>query len=302
VDCRISIGTPAARAAVPAAPVSSQNTADIASTPVRAMGAAETAGAPVSQQPAGQAIAQSGAKAATPGSQNPSQAPADGRNLTLSQLITQQVQTGLNGSSENVRIVFESINPLLDTQPAGDRKWLCRPLTKSLLGTVSFEAQLVEGAKIFDRLNVQARVVIRQRVVVATRRVVRGDVIAEGQVAMEDQWLDRKLPKLFELATDVVGLEAVRDVDVGGILDQRDFREALMAHKNEPVNVIYVAGSMQVQISGRAMDDGKLHDRIDVRNESTGERYDAVMIGRNLAVAGGTLTAAQEKKLQESQQ
>jgi flagella basal body P-ring formation protein FlgA len=188
----------------------------------------------------------------------------------------------------------------LDAPLPASRKWLCRPLGRTLLGTVVFESQLVEGSRIIEKLNVQAKVERRQKVVVTSARLDRGDVISAKMVHMEDAWLDRSLPNLFANEKDVIGLEAQRAIDIGTMLDQRDFKQALMASRNDAVSVIYLAGTLKVQMRGRALEDGKLHDMIDVRNEATGERYQAVLIGKRLAVVGGTLDPAEEEKLRET--
>ena len=86
------------------------------------------------------------------------------------------------------------------------------------------------------------------------------------------------------------------------MLDQRDFRPAYLAHKNEPITVVYIAGALSVQMRGRAMGDAKLHEAVQVRNESTREVYNATVIAKDIAVAGGTLTADQEKKIREGMQ
>jgi flagella basal body P-ring formation protein FlgA len=216
---------------------------------------------------------------------------------TLSKQIISRVLRDLALPAEDVRVSFETINPLLDHPVAAGRKWLCRPLTRLPLGTVQFESQLVEGAKVLERLNVQTKVERRQRVVVTTARLDRGDIVTVGHLAMEDAWLDRNLPTLLLSDKGLVGLEAQRAIEVGSMADQRDFKPAMMATKNDTVTVIYVAGTLQVQMRGRAMADGKLHDQVPVRNEATGERYQAVMIAKGLAVVGGTLTEAEEKKL-----
>ncbi len=53
-------------------------------------------------------------------------------------------------------------------------------------------------------------------------------------------------------------------------------------------------------MNGRAMQTGKLHDQVRIRNEETREEYEAILIGKSLAVVGGTLTDAQEKLLRET--
>jgi len=51
---------------------------------------------------------------------------------------------------------------------------------------------------------------------------------------------------------------------------------------------------------GRAMADARLHDPVQIRNESTHEVYSATVIGKNIAVAGDALTEEQEKKLRHA--
>jgi flagella basal body P-ring formation protein FlgA len=174
-------------------------------------------------------------------------------------------------------------------------------MSRTILGTVQFESQLLEGSRIVEKLTVQARIERRQKVVIAIGRLERGDIVTAKNVRLDEAWLDRTMPSLFATDKDVVGLEAQRSIDVGSMLDQRDFKSALMASKNDAITVIYLSGALKVQMRGRAMEDGKLHDQIAVRNELTGERYQVVLIGKRLAVVGGTLDAAEEQKLREIQ-
>ncbi len=67
------------------------------------------------------------------------------------------------------------------------------------------------------------------------------------------------------------------------------------------ITVYFISGSLKVQMNARAMKNGKLHEQISVKNENTQQTYEAVLIGKNLAVVGGNLTSAQEAKLREMQ-
>jgi flagella basal body P-ring formation protein FlgA len=223
------------------------------------------------------------------------------QSLTLSKLIAARVQKELNVPPDDVHILINTISPLLDAPVAPNRRWICRPMSRTILGTVQFESQLLEGSRIVEKLTVQARIERRQKVVIAIGRLERGDIVTAKNVRLDEAWLDRTMPSLFATDKDVVGLEAQRSIDVGSMLDQRDFKSALMASKNDAITVIYLSGALKVQMRGRAMEDGKLHDQIAVRNELTGERYQVVLIGKRLAVVGGTLDAAEEQKLREIQ-
>jgi flagella basal body P-ring formation protein FlgA len=177
-----------------------------------------------------------------------------------------------------------------------ERRWLVRALTQTFWGAVQFEAQLAEGTKVVQKINVPTEVKRRQRVVVLASRLSRGEVVTGEKVKYADIWMDRNVPTLFGAAAEVVGLEAQRDVDAGSQADQRDFKPLLMAHKGDLVTVVYVAGPLEVQIKGRALADGKFHEVIDVRNETTGEKIGAVMVKKGVGVAEA-MTEEQERKL-----
>jgi flagella basal body P-ring formation protein FlgA len=213
------------------------------------------------------------------------------RNVIVSKLV-QDTGVGL----EDLRVEFNTTSPLVDSAAGSGQRWLVRPLTRTLLGAVQFEAQLAEGTKVLQRLNVLTEVRRRQRVVVTAAALKRGMMVGAEMVRQEDVWIDRVVPTVFGSVTDVVGLEAQRDVDAGSAADQRDFKPLLMAHKGDVVTVVYVAGPLEVQIKGRALMDGKFHEVIEVRNDSTGEKIGAVMVKKGLGVAG-SVTEEQERRL-----
>ena len=219
---------------------------------------------------------------------------------TLSKVIEARVEKEAAESGDKLRVEIETLSPLLNEPVAPGRKWICRPLTRTVLGTVVFEAQLTEGSRILEKANIQTKVERFQQVVIANAKFDKGDIVSSDAIHVEEAWLDRKIPSLFASDKDVIGLETMRPLTTGAMLDQRDFRPAIMAAKGDALTVIYLAGSLKVQMLGRAGEGGKLHDQISVRNEQTGEVYQAVLIGKRLAVVGGTLTESEEKHLRET--
>ena len=115
----------------------------------------------------------------------------------------------------------------------------------------------------------------------------------------EDMWLDRKLPTLALKTSEVVGLEAMRPIAAGTMLDTRDFKAAEMAAREETITVYAVSGNLVVKGAAKAMEGGKMHDSIRVKNAATGEIYAVRLIGKRVAAAGGELDEATEKKLRE---
>jgi flagella basal body P-ring formation protein FlgA len=220
--------------------------------------------------------------------------------LLLQHVIEARIQQEAAATGEKLRITIDSIAPQLTAPVAQGRRWICRPLSRTLLGTVNFEAQLTDGTRVIERLNVQTKVERQQQVVVSRTKLDRGDILTPGSVRVEETWLDRNLPTLASSENQVLGLETIKAVGVGTLLDTRDFRPALMATRGDPINVIFLSGNLKVQMNGRALQDGKMHEQITLRNEQTGDTYQATLIGKRLAVVGGTLSEADEQKLRET--
>jgi flagella basal body P-ring formation protein FlgA len=218
---------------------------------------------------------------------------------TLAQLLARRMAEENGATEDDLRVSLETISPLLDQAASAKQKWQFRPLTRATLGTVQYEAQLIEGARVVQKVNVQMKVLRRAEVLMAAAPISRGDIITKDHFKVEETWLDRKMPTLVLREADVLGMEAQRPVATGAMLDQRDFRPAELVARNEMITVIFVAGSLKVQARGRAMESGRLHDLIKIRNETTGETYQATVIGKLLTVAGGTVDAATEKALRE---
>jgi flagella basal body P-ring formation protein FlgA len=251
-------------------------------------------------------VAAAPAPAATPVVSNSTKAaPAkppviDPKTPTLSKLIVAQMQQDLGIGADDLRVSFDTVNPLLDQGAPAGKRWAIRTMSRSPLGTVQVEAQLVEGSRVVQKLSVQMQVQKREMVLVATGPIVKGDVMTKSHFKAEETWSDRKMPTLLTNAKDVIGLEANRDLSAGSNLDSRDFRPVAMAAKGEAISVIFMHGNLKVQTKGRAVDGGKLHDAIQIKNEATNELYEAVLIGKRLAYVGATLDEEQEKKLREA--
>ncbi len=136
-------------------------------------------------------------------------------------------------------MTIDTISPLIEAPVAPGRQWLCRPLTHDLIGTVQFESELVEGARIIQKLNVETKIEWWQMSVVAVAHLDRGDVVTPAAIEAREAWLDRRLPTLFLRDKDVIGLEAQRSIDPGSMLDQRDFKPAMMALKGDSILVYF---------------------------------------------------------------
>jgi flagella basal body P-ring formation protein FlgA len=219
------------------------------------------------------------------------------KKTTLGELLVERHCSDLGARREDVRVDFETMSPWIDTPVAANQRWQFKTNTRSL-GAVQWEAQLLEGTKVLQRLTVLARVTQKQTVVVVAQAINRGDIIEAKDVRQEEMWMDRKIPSLAGSANDLVGAEATRTLTVGSMVDTKDARTPEMAARNEQITVYAIAGNLQIKGTVRALEAGKLHDAIHVKNEQTGDVYTATLIGKRLA-ATGNIDAETEKKLKE---
>jgi flagella basal body P-ring formation protein FlgA len=219
---------------------------------------------------------------------------------TFSQLITDRLQHELKMGPNDFQWDFDTHQELRDAPAPDGAHWQFRPLTRTFVGTVVWEVEAVHGTRITERMTVETKVLIKKMVLTATVNLDRGEPVTKDSYTVDEAWLDRDLPTLVTDEKDALGLAPQRNIAAGERLDKRDLKPMVLAQRGDTVTVVFLSGSLKVNMTGQAMGSGKMHDAIEVQNESTHERYQAVLIGKKLAVVGGTLTAAQEKQLRES--
>jgi flagella basal body P-ring formation protein FlgA len=220
---------------------------------------------------------------------------------TLGEAITARLQKELGLGPADFRVRFDALNTLKDSPAPDGGHWEFRPLTRTFVGTVMWEVEAVNGTRVSHRMTLETTVERREMVLTAAMDLSRGEPVTKESYSVEEAWLDRNLPTLLTDEKDVIGLAAQRDIAAGERLDKRDFKPLLLAQRGDTVTVVFISGSLQVKMTGQAKQDGKMHDSIEVENESTREKYQAELIGKKLAVVGGSLTDAQEKQLREAQ-
>lgn len=220
------------------------------------------------------------------------------KSTTLAEQLTQQVLTQLQLAREDVRVSFETVNVLLEQSVQAGQKWQIRPLNKTQVGTVQWEAQLLEKNRVLARLNVQAKVLQRRHGLVAVVPLARGDVLAAEHFREEERWVDRCNPAQQVTAKELIGLEALRPIALGAALDSRDFKPAELVARGQIVTVYAVSGGLKIKTSAKALQAGKLHEQISVQNDKTGDKLAATVIGRGVVVVG-TLDEKMEEQLRE---
>lgn len=283
--CEITLSDLTAKPSVPVIAAAAPAVAPLVASPAAAVA------------PAAPVVVMASASNNTP----PAESPSDDAPVaqTLSQLITTRIAHELGVGPSDFQVVWETLNPFKDSVAPDGGQWEFRPLTRTFVGTVMWDVEAVKGSRVTQRMTIETKVLRREMVLTATADISRGDPVLKGSYTVEEAWLDRDSPTLFNNEKDALGLAAQRNIVAGEHLDKRDFKPLLLAQRGDTITVVFVSGSLKVNMRAQAIQEGRLHDFINVQNDTTHEKYQVMLIGKKLA-AVGPLTDAQEKELREA--
>ncbi len=111
----------------------------------------------------------------------------------------------------------------------------------------------------------------------ATRTLMPGDTVrAEDVVAHAPV---RPVPDAVPSSQVVVGLEVKRRLSDGRVLSQRDVGPRSAVKSNTPVNVVWKAGALSLELGGRALEGGAVGDEIRVLNTMTSRTIRGTVVG-----------------------
>ena len=114
---------------------------------------------------------------------------------------------------------------------------------------------------------------------VASRGLDRGSLISADDISMRALEANR-LPRGAILnKNDIVGLEALRNIRSGSPIRSQHVRIPPLTRQGQDVTLIVRHPGLELQTSGRALEDGNKGDAIKVMNDASKEVIEAVVIG-----------------------
>ncbi len=156
----------------------------------------------------------------------------------------------------NLRLVACD-EPLQTSQPPGARA----------LGATSVNVRC-EGSQHWS-IFIPVQVRERRRVMVATRTLTPGTVIAVSDVVMGDIWITDAAGDYVEEPASLVGKKVLRVIGAGSPLPMSGLHYPRTIQRGAPVTLAIEIGTLAVKMSGVAMQDGAIGDRIQARNNTS---------------------------------
>lgn len=150
-------------------------------------------------------------------------------------------------------------------------------------GNISVKAACNSG-KIWS-VHVPAQVTVYRNIPIALRDIMRGEVISQAHIATHVVNVSAIRQAFFPDTKAIIGKEAKRNISKG-----EPFKTALLdsptaVKRGELVTLESLAGSIKVSSTGTAMADGRVGQKIRVRNNSSERIISGVVISQGLVQA-----------------
>lgn len=157
------------------------------------------------------------------------------------------------------------------------------------LGGVSWEVTIIaEGAKQKTTIDATARAWQNQLMVIKPmvyHQTIRAEDLADRR-ALVEQWNGDETLKREQ----IIGQWAAQDLRAGSILTPRLVEAAPLVKTGQLVTVTAEQGTVQIKAVARATEGGSFGQTIKLKNETTGETYEATLTGPQTAKVSATVT------------
>jgi len=186
--------------------------------------------------------------------------------------IEQQVSVAIQRAYQErvpesrVEVTVNPVNSALSLAPCNHPLQIELPFATGDRVTAKASCQSPRSWSLF----LTARVQQFMTVVTARAPIRRNSKIAASSLGLSEQDVVRLDGGYFTRMQDVVGLNARTDIGLGEILSPHQLQEALAVLKGDRVTIEVRGNGLLIRAFGIALEDGRLGQRIGVRNERSG--------------------------------
>ena len=125
-------------------------------------------------------------------------------------------------------------------------------------------------------LYVPVKVVGTTTVVVAAHALVAGTVLTDKDLSVEQRDMVGLPPGYLNDPSIAIGLTAGRGISGGAIMTNQQLLGAQAVQRGQTVTLIANAGGISVRMTGRALSDGFINQRVRVENLSSGKIVEGI--------------------------
>lgn len=122
---------------------------------------------------------------------------------------------------------------------------------------------------------------------IAARYIKFGDVIQQSDVTTMKMRIDSLNSEYASELNEVVGMQAKTYIAAGKMFKINEVTSPNVIKNNDPVNIIYSSGVINLKTVGVAMGNGAVGDMIKVKNSSSGVVLLGQIVSKNTVKIGG---------------
>ena len=198
---------------------------------------------------------------------------------SLRALIVDRLSAFAGVDREDLRLTFQDRDAALLASSVVGKRYEVEPLTTSAIGRVPLVLRRYEEGRVAETLHVKVDVERRIRALVVTRTISRGEALDRGSVELREVYLDQDRGEPLTDAALLRGQSAASLMREGHVVYAEDVASPVLVQRGELVTVRCLSGRLVVRTVGRAGQNGRDGELIQVRNDSTRETYLATVTG-----------------------
>ena len=131
-------------------------------------------------------------------------------------------------------------------------------------------------------LYVPVTVSILRKVLVVDRGVKRGGLLTKADMRLEERDVTRLRQDYLERPEQALGKTPKRSLKAGAVLTASLLESSSVVRRGNRVTILGEIGGISVRMQGKALDDGALGERIQVRNSSSNRRIEATVVAAGI--------------------
>ncbi|MFO0839416.1 MAG: flagellar basal body P-ring formation chaperone FlgA [Phycisphaerae bacterium] len=184
---------------------------------------------------------------------------------TLADVIRDYVARDLSVPSSDVALEFERAGQDFLALTAPPWEFSIRSPAGEKFGLREFVVAIRRDGVTHRTARLMGRVKALRSVVVAKRPLAVGAFVRPDDVALEPRLFDSEAESALGSVDAVIGQNVKRFVQSGEVLRRSDLKPVELVKRSRPVTVIGADRSVQLRLSGTALDSGGFGDRVRVR-------------------------------------
>lgn len=196
----------------------------------------------------------------------------------LREAVEKAVSEQLNAEGVNFKIVRLDLPAQIEI-PSGEIEVKADlGNSRNLFAAFSISLEIQADKKTVRRVSAMTQIEAFADVLVASKDLTLGSKISAGDVTIENRRLEKPLASYLRTPENLRGVNLTKNISAGTVLTTNTVVSAAVIKTGDLVQIQAQSGNLKIIINGEARTNGKIGDRISVKNTQSGALLQAVVL------------------------